>query len=184
MPDTSRVQDIVRLGEALGLTRSNPDYYALELGNHVLGGGFYATRLYHDLRENGGLVYNVSSTFEVGKSRGLYVVRYACEPRNVFEARAIVERDLQEMQTTPVTASELRQATAMLLREVPLSESSVGRIAAALISRTTEGLPLDEPTLAARRYLRLTAADVKAAFGKWLRVSDLVQVTEGPTPQL
>jgi zinc protease len=184
VPNTSRVQDLVMLGEVLGLTRSNADYYALQLGDHVLGGGFYATRLYRDLRENGGLVYNVSSAFEVGKSRGLYVVHYACDPQNVFEARGIIESDLKQMQTTPVTSQELRQAKAMLLREIPLSESSIDNIAAGLISRTREDLPLDEPTRAARRYLRLTAAQVKAAFAKWLRVSDLVQVTEGPAPKL
>ncbi len=183
VPDKSRVQDLVILSEVLGLTRSNPDYYALELGNHVLGGGFYATRLYHDLRENGGLVYNVSSSFDVGKSRGLYTVDYACDPQNVSKARAIVERNLTQMQRAPVTDQELQQAKAMLLREIPLSESSVGRIAGGLISRTSEDLPLDEPTRAARRYLQLTAADVKDAFVKWIRVDDLVQVTEGPAPQ-
>ena len=182
VPDASRVQDSVTLAETLGLTRSNPDYYPLELGDHVLGGGFYATRLYRDLRENGGLVYTVSSNFEIGKSRGLYVVKYACDPKNVSQARGIVESDLQQMQMTPVSEDELRQAKAMLLREIPLSESSIGRIAGGLISRTTEGLPLDEPTVAARRYLKLSAADVKAAFAKWLRVHDLVQVTEGPAP--
>ncbi len=60
VPDKSRVQVNVTLAETLGLNRFNPDYYALELGNHVLGGGFYATRLYQDLRENAGLVYFVS----------------------------------------------------------------------------------------------------------------------------
>jgi zinc protease len=182
VPDASRVQNLVILAETLGLNRSNPDYYALELGDHVLGGGFYATRLYRDLRENGGLVYNVSSSFDIDKSRGLYVVHYACDPQNVSQARALVERDLREMQRTPVTTQELRQAKSMLLREIPLSESSMDRIAAGLISRTTEDLPLDEPTRAARHYLRLTATDVKAAFVKWLRVHDLVQVTEGPAP--
>ena len=48
VPNASRIQDKVTLAQTLGLTRSNPDYYALELGNHVLGGGFYATRLYQD----------------------------------------------------------------------------------------------------------------------------------------
>ena len=183
VPDSSRVQDIVMLGQVLGLTRSNPDYYALQLGDHVLGGGFYATRLYRDLRENGGLVYNVSSSFDIGKSRGLYLVHYACDPQNVFVARGIVERNLKQMQSAPVTAQELHQAKAMLLREIPLSEASVSRIADGLISRTVEDLPLDEPTLAARRYLRLSAAEVQAAFAKWLRVNDLVQVTEGPAPK-
>ena len=55
VPNASRVQDEVTLAETLGLNRFNPDYYALELGNHVLGGGFYATRFYRDLREKGGL---------------------------------------------------------------------------------------------------------------------------------
>ena len=97
--------------------------------------------------------------------------------------RGIVERNLKQMQSAPVTAQELHQAKAMLLREIPLSEASVSRIADGLISRTVEDLPLDEPTLAARRYLRLSAAEVQAAFAKWLRVNDLVQVTEGPAPK-
>lgn len=183
VPDASRVQDNVTLAETLGLNRSDPAYYALQLGNHILGGAFYATRLYRDLRENGGLVYNVSSTFEMSKSRALFMIRYACDPQNVFETRGIVERDLKAMQTSPPRADEVRQAQAMLLREIPLSESSIDRISAGLLSRTKLGLPLDEPTRAARSYLRLTAADVQAAFERWLRVSDLVQVTEGPTPK-
>jgi zinc protease len=44
VPNARRVQDEVTLAETLGLNRFNSDYYALELGNHVLGGGFYATR--------------------------------------------------------------------------------------------------------------------------------------------
>ena len=99
MPDKSRVQVNVSLAETLGLNRFNPDYYALELGNHVLGGGFYATRLYQDLRENSGLVYFVSSSFGVGKTRSVYRVDYACDPQNVSKARAVVERDLKAMQT-------------------------------------------------------------------------------------
>jgi zinc protease len=183
VPDASRVQDRVILAETLGLTRSNPDYYALQLGNHVLGGGFYATRLYRDLRENGGLVYTVASSFDIDKSRGVYRVSYACDPQQVFNARGIVERDLRAMQVDPVTSHELTQAKAMLLREIPLSESSVHRIASGFISRTSLDLPLNEPTLAAERYLRLTAEDVKVAFSKWIRVKDLVQVTEGPQPK-
>jgi zinc protease len=182
VPDASRIQDRVTLAETLGLTRRNPDYYALQLGNHVLGGAFYATRLYRDLRENAGLVYFVSSSFDIGKTRALYVVDYACDPPNVSKARAIVERNLKDMQATPVTAKELRQAQALLLREIPLSESSVDSIASGLIDRAIHDLPLDEPTRAARRYVHLTAKQVQTAFAKWLRRNALVQVTEGPPP--
>ncbi len=183
VPDTSRIQDKVILAETLGLTRSDPDYYALELGNHVLGGAFYATRLYRDLREETGLVYYVSSSFDVGQKRSLYAVEYGCDPGNVLKARAIVERNLGMMRTTLVTDKELDQAKALLLRDIPLSESSIDSVAGGLIYRATHDLPLNEPTLAARRYLKLTAAKVKAAFGKWLRPGDMVQVTEGPVPK-
>jgi len=183
VPDVSRVQDRVVLAENLSITRSNPDYYALELGNHVLGGAFYATRLYRDLRENSGLVYYVSSSFNIGKHRSNYVVNYACDPPNVSKAKAIVARDLKQMQKEEVTPKELHQAKSLLLRKITLSESSVDDIAYGLLHRSLAGLPLDEPTIAARHYVSLTAGQVKAAFAKWMDTGNLIQVTLGPNPK-
>ncbi|TAM82596.1 MAG: insulinase family protein [Acidobacteria bacterium] len=182
VPDKSRVQDSVTLAETLKLTRFSPDYYPLEVGNHVLGGGFYATRLYQDLRENAGLVYYVGSSFNFGKTRTVYQVTYACDPPKVSRARAIIVRDLKEMQTRAVSEGELRQAKTMLLREIPLSESSLSRIAGGLIYRSSMGLPLDEPVQSARQYVKITAPEVQKAFARWLRPEGLVQVTEGPQP--
>ncbi len=183
VPDKSRVQDNVTLAETLKLTRFSPDFYPLQVGNHVLGGGFYATRLYQDLRENAGLVYFVASSFNFEKTRTIYTVSYACDPPNVSKARAIIVRDLKEMQTRPVSQDDLRQAKTMLLREIPLSESSVDRIAGGLIYRSSMGLPLDEPVQSARRYVKITAPEVQNAFAKWIRPGDMVQVTEGPKPR-
>jgi zinc protease len=183
VPDARRVQDKVTLAETVGLTRSNPEYYALQLGNHVLGGGFYATRLFHDLREATGLVYTVSSQFDMKRTRGTYEVEYACDPSNVAKARVIVVQNLQRMQTEPVGDSDLERARALLLREIPLSESSVDSIAQGFIKRIDLDLPLDEPIRAARQYVKLTADDVRAAFEKWIRPGDLVQVTQGPEPK-
>ena len=183
VPDSSRVQDRVTLAETLRMNRFNPDYYALELGNHVLGGGFYATRLYRDLRMKSGLVYNVTSNFDFGRTRSTYSVSYACDPPNVTKARAIVMDNLNAMQKSLVTPAELHQAKALLLREIPLSEGSVSSIANGLLSRSLIGLPLDEPEIAARHYDKLTAPEVQAAFAKWLRPGDLVEVVLGPNPQ-
>jgi zinc protease len=183
VPDASRVQDNVTLAHTLGLTRTNADYYALELGNHVLGGAFYATRLYRDLRKETGLVYDVSSTFQMGLTRGVYQVSYACDPPNVSKARAIIVNDLKDMRTKEVSAQELNQAKVLLLREIPLSESSVESIAQGWLSRSVLDLPLDEPVLAAHRYVKLNAGDVREVFAKWIRPGDLVQVTQGPAPK-
>jgi zinc protease len=180
VPNDSRVQAEVTLAEILPLTRSNPDYYSLNLGTQVLGGAFYASRLSRDLRENSGLVYDVSSTFEANPTRALYMVTFGCDPRNVSKIRAIVERDLKDMQTNVVSDEALNQAKVLLLQQISLSESGVHSIAESLISRATNGLPLDEPAVEARKYVGLTAQEVQAAFAKWIRPSDFVQVTEGP----
>jgi zinc protease len=183
VPDASRVQDKITLGETLQLTRTNSDYYALQLGNHVLGGGFYATRLYRDLREKSGLVYFVDSSFDFGLTRGVYQVQYACDPQNVFKARSVILNDLQEIQTHPVTDHELFQAKLMLLRDIPLYESSVDYIAQVWLKYSAFDMPLDEPIHAGKIYAQLTTTDVQNAFAKWIRPADLVQVTQGPSPQ-
>src|SRR5208283_1756532 len=136
VPDTSRVQDEVVLAEVLGLTRSHPDYYKLNVGNHVLSGGFYATRLYHDLREQAGLVYSVESFVDARKTRALFGVFYACDPPKVYKARSIVERNLRLLQKKKVSRAELRRAQTLLIRQIPLSEASVDGIAAGLMERS------------------------------------------------
>jgi len=181
--DDSRIQDEVTLAETLPINRHDLDYYALRLGNRVLSGGFYATRLYRQLREENGLVYYVDSDLDVGKTRGFYTVSYGCDPPNVSRVRDLVAGDLREMQTTPVGPSELQRAKALLLKEVSLSQDSVEAIADGLLRRTAEGLPLDEPWRAAQQYIALNAEQVQSAFRRCLHVDDLVQVTEGPTPQ-
>jgi zinc protease len=183
VPDSSRVQDTVILAQNLALTRSDPDYYPLELGSSVLGGGFYSTRLSIEMRKNSGLVYSVGSTLQAGRTRGAYYIQYACDPQNVGKAANIAVQELKGMQTAAVGADELLRVKALLLRRLPLAEASVEGIARGLIDRRDLELPLDEPTLAARRYVELTPADVQSAFRKWIRPDDLVRVTQGPPPQ-
>ena len=182
VPDTSRVQDQVTLAQTIGITRSHADYYKLNLGNHVLSGAFYASRLYHDLREQAGLVYTVESFIEARKTRALFGVFFACDPPNVDKARAMVERNLKRMQAEPVTQTELQRAKILLIRQLTLSEASMDSIAGGLLSRSQEGLPLDEPLRAAMQYLHITPKQVQKAFSEWIRPAGFAQVTLGPNP--
>jgi zinc protease len=183
VPDPQAVQDSVILAQQLNLNRFDPDYYPLQLGNHVLGGGFYATRLYHDLRQVAGYVYNVDVSMEASKTRASYTVTYGCDPDKVSKARALVQRDLDQMRTQDVSADELHLAKAMLLRSIPLGESSEEGVAQGLLRRAVIGLPLDEPIVAAKKYFELDAGQIKAAFARHLRLDDFVQVVRGPAPQ-
>jgi zinc protease len=182
VPDASRVQDRVILAQTLALTRSDADYYALQLGNAVLGGSFYATRLSIDLRKNAGLVYAVESVLQAGRTRSVYLVEYASDPGNVLKAASMVSREITAMQDTAVGADELTRVKACLLRQLPLSEAGIAEIAHGMLARSDLGLALDEPTTAAQHYIGLDGAAVQAAFRKWLRPQDLVRVSEGPPP--
>ena len=143
----------VELALQLPMNRFDHDYYALQLGDHVLGGGFYATRLwYRDLRQKAGYVYNVDNSLHAGETRAAYSVTYGCDPENVSKARTLVDQELTAMRTTNVTAAELQQAKALLLRQITLSESSEDGVASGFVARAVIGLPLDESTRAAQRY--------------------------------
>jgi zinc protease len=183
VPDDQAVQDTVTLAEQLNLNRFDPAYYPLQLGNHVLGGGFYATRLYHDLRQLNGLVYTVDVSLSASKTRASYSVQYGCDPQNVSKARALIVRDLDQMRTEDVSDAELLQAKALMLRQVPLGTSSEDAVAGQLLGYAVIGLPLDEPVKAAKTYMALTADDVKNAFAKAIDTGNLVQVVRGPAPQ-
>ena len=87
------------------------------------------------------------------------------------------------MQTQPVSPGELQRAKAMLLREIPLTESSLGSIARGFIHRSVLDLPLDEPIRAAHHYMALTPEQVRSAFARRLRTKGLIQVAEGPMPR-
>ncbi len=183
VPDPEQVQDSVNLALELTINRFSPDYFALQLGNHVLGGGFYATRLYRDLRQKHGYVYNVDNSMHASETRATYTVTYGCDPENVSKARALVVEDLTAMRTTNVTPAELQQAKALVLRQIAMSESSEDAVAGGYVARAIMGLPLDEPTRAAQRYYALTADQVRAAFEKWIHPEAFVQVVRGPAPK-
>ncbi len=182
VPDKSSVQDSVVLAETLGLTPSHPDHFLLQLGNEVLGGGLFSSRLYRDLRVKTGYVYSVGSGFEWGRTRGAYNIEYGADPDKVGKARVAALQDLKAMQIATPTEEELSLAKASLLRSLPLRRASLSGIAAQYLGLEELGLPLDNADRAAQVYYKATGADVQAAFRKWIRPDDLAQIVKGPTP--
>ncbi|TAL74003.1 MAG: insulinase family protein [Rhodanobacter sp.] len=183
VPDASAVQDSVDMAQTIAVTYDDPARYAIHLGNQVLGGGFYASRLTRDLREKHGLVYTVGVSLDTDKHRGTYKVFYGSDPDKVGAASALVVQNLKQMQDAPVTDTELRQAKGILLRRMPLGESSFGAIGSQLLELAQQGKPLDAMTIAGRHYLSLTAPEVQAAFKKYVRPEGLVTAVKGPAPK-
>ena len=179
VPDDHALQDSVTLAETMALPVTDPDRYALMLGNVILGSGF-SSRLYQDLRIHSGYVYSIDSEMDWSRSRADYSVSFGADPEKVENARELILRDLREMQAKPVSVAELTRAKAELLRRLPMQRASIGGIAGQYLRLTELGLPLDSQQRAAVRYLALTAPEIQAAFSAWIRPDDLAQVVKGP----
>jgi zinc protease len=82
-----------------------------------------------------------------------------------------------------VTDTELKQAKGILLRRIPLGESSFGGIGSQLLTLSQQGKPLDAMTIAGQHYLALTAPEVQQAFAKYVRPGGLVTAVKGPAPK-
>ena len=182
VPNAYASQDEVLMGQALQLDLHNPDRYALELGNDVLGGNGFASRLMVDIRVRHGFAYGAGSGMDFERSRSLFYVQYGSDPGKVAPVDELVLQNLKAMQDTAVTAPELTNARQYQIRSIPVQVSSVDRIARSLLSWSWHGEPLDQPMVAAKYYLNLTAGEVQAAFKKYLKPQHLAQVVQGPAP--
>jgi zinc protease len=179
-PDSSAKQDSVRMAEVIDITRDDPARYALRLGDEVLGGGFYASWLFRDLRDKTGLVYSVDTAFDLDKHRSVYSVSFGADPDKVKPARALILKDLKRIQSEPIADSELQRAKGILLRHIPLGESSFGSIAGQLLTYATWGLPLNQNIIAGQHYLDLTAPDIQQAYARHIRTDAFVTAVKGP----
>lgn len=175
-------QDEVLLAQMLDVNLANPERYALELGNDVLGGNGFASRLMADIRIRHGYAYDARSAVRIDRTRSVFYVSYASDPDKVAPADALVRENLEAMRTKPVTEAELANAKQYEIRSIPVGVSSIRRIAGSLLSWSYHGEPLDQPMVAARHFLALSPAEIQAAFAKHVKPSNLMQVVQGPTP--
>ncbi len=176
-------QDNVTLEQMVSIRRTDPAYYALEVGNAVLGGGAGGpeqSRLFRDLRQNSGLVYYVNSKLAVGQTRARFHIDFACAANNLTRAQQIVDNDIERLQTENAGQFELELTKASVVRRLQIGQSSTDAIGNALLSNSTSGLPLDEDHIAAQRYLATDAAAVRSAMATYIKPQNFVRTIEGP----
>ncbi len=182
VPNAYASQDQVLMGQTLDLNMHNPDRYALELGNDVLGGNGFASRLMVDVRVKHGFAYGASSGMNFDRSRSIFYIQYGSDPGKVAPVDGLIRENLDAMRDKVVTPAELTNARQYQIRSIPVQVSSVNGIARSLLSWSWHGEPLDQPMVAAKYYLNLTAAEVQDAFRKYLKPQNLTQVVQGPSP--
>ncbi|MGH8274911.1 MAG: M16 family metallopeptidase [Gammaproteobacteria bacterium] len=182
VPDSQKKQDSVVLAETLDLNFTNPEHFALELANDYLSGGFYATPLYHVLREKLGLVYNVGANFDFERHRGDFQLHYGSYPGKVNEARDAALKVLRDTAAKPLTADQMHLAKSIGLRQIQLGQQSVGAIGQTWLARSEDGLPLDWNYVMARHFEKLTAPEIQQALQKYLDPKRLSTIVLGQKP--
>ena len=162
-----------------GFRRSDPDFLALLVGNHILGGGGFTSRLTNEVREKRGLSYSVGSNFSPGLGAGAFAVGLQTRPDQAAQAVQVSREVLKRFVAEGPTEKELRAAKDNLVGGFALRIDSNRKLLANVVNIATNGLPLDYLEHWTDRVEALTVADIRAAMQRKLQPDRMVTVVVG-----
>ncbi|WP_416400510.1 M16 family metallopeptidase [Alicycliphilus denitrificans] len=165
-----------------GFVRRDPDFLALLVGNHILGGGGFTSRLTNEVREKRGLSYSVGSSFSPGLNAGAFVVGLQTRPDQAAQAVRVTRDVLKRFVEEGPTEAELRAAKDNLIGGFALRIDSNRKLLANVVNIAWNGLPLDYLEHWTDRVQALTVADIRAAFQRKLQPARMVTVVVGGQP--
>jgi zinc protease len=160
----------------LGISRENPDYYAVSVMNYILGSGGFSSRLMDNIRDNKGLAYDVRSSFMPQKEPGSFMV--TIQTKNESANAVITEtlKEIRRIQKEPVTEKELNDAKAYLTGSFPLKMDTSSKIAGMLTSIEIYNLGLDYPNKYPNIINAVTREDIQRVAVKYLHPDTMVIV--------
>ena len=165
----------------LGVKRGDPDYPALFLGNQILGGGGFGTRLMEEVREKRGLTYGIYSNFSPMQATGPFMINVQTRAQLSAATLQLVQDLLRDYIANGPTAVELANAKRESLGSFPLTAASNSAIVGQLAAIGFYNMPLTWMSDFMQDLQKLSVADVHAAFQRHLNPEQLVIVTAGPT---
>jgi zinc protease len=161
------------------VTRSNPDYFPLLVGNYVLGGGGFVSRLMSEVREKRGLAYSVSSYFAPGKDAGIFQAGLQTKNDQAALALDVMSSTISQFITNGPTPSELDAAKANLVNGYPLRIDNNRKLLDNVSSIAWNNLPLDTMEVWTKQVEAVTLEQVKAAFQRNLAMDRMKIVVLG-----
>lgn len=168
----------------LGLARGNPDFYACQVMNYILGGGGFASRLLDNIRVNRGLAYSVGSSFSPGLEPGSFAVTLETKNPSAAEAVAQVLAEMESIRQEPVTDSELQDAKSYLIGSFPRKMDSLAKRVSLLGYVEFYGLGLDYPWRYPEIIHNLTPADIQQVAQKYLHPEKYLLVVVGKKSEM
>jgi zinc protease len=162
-----------------GISRDNPDYYAVSVMNYILGGGGFASRLMKSVRDDMGLAYSIHSLFSANKETG----RFEVEVQTKNESAATVVREIlkqiKHIKTECVTEDELGDAKSYLTGSFPRRLETSRKIADFLAVSQFYNLGDDYIEKYPEHINKVTKEDVLRVAKKYLDDENYILVVVG-----
>ncbi|MGB5137291.1 MAG: pitrilysin family protein [Candidatus Zixiibacteriota bacterium] len=172
-------QAYLMIGE-LGIKRDNPDRYAVDLLNYILGGGSFTSRLTGRVRSDEGLAYRVGSRFDINSSDlGEFAANCQTKSSTAHKATRLITEEIANISKDGVTADELIDAQNSITNRLVFSFDSAAKIVRNLMSLEFDGYPADFYDQYLDNYAKVTMADVKAAAEKYLKPEQMTYIVVG-----
>jgi Predicted Zn-dependent peptidases len=164
-----------------GVERGAPDYYALYVGNYILGGGGFDSRLMNEVRQKRGLAYSVYSYFMPMRQAGAFQIGLQTRVDQTAQALQVVRQTLADFMAQGVTEDELTQAKNNIIGGFPLRIDSNRKILEYLAVIGFYHLPLTYLDDFPKRVAEVTAEQIRTAFAQHVHPDKMVTVVVGST---
>ena len=162
-----------------GIRRDDPDYFPLYVGNYILGGGGFVSRLLDEVRSKRGLAYSAYSYFQPLKQRGPFVIGLQTRRDQAGEALAVVRATLAEFLAKGPTEDELAKAKQNIVGGFALRIDSNRKIVENLAAIGFYELPLTYLDDFAANVEKVTVDDIRRAFARHVDPARMVTVVVG-----
>lgn len=163
----------------IGIARRDPDFLALLVGNHILGGGGLVSLLTEEVREKRGLSYSVHSDFSPGLHAGAFVISLQTRPDQAEQALHVAHQTLARYVAQGPTAAQLRAAQDNLIGGFALRIDSNSKLLHNVVNIASHDLPLDYLQHWTQRIQALTVQQVHSALQRHLQPERMVTVVVG-----
>ena len=162
-----------------GFRRMDPDYFPLIVGNYILGGGGFVSRLSNEVREKRGLSYSVYSYFSPGLHAGAFTVGLQTRPDQAAQAVQVARDVLQGFVAEGPTEAELKAAKDNLVGGFALRIDTNRKLLDNVAGIAWNDLPLNYLDTWTQQVDKVTVVDIKAAFARKLQPQRMATVVVG-----
>lgn len=160
-------QSTIILGHT-GISRTNPDYYAVTVMNYILGAGGFSSRLMDSIRDKQGLAYGIMSHFDTRLMPGAFFINLQTRTDVTNQAITGVLAEIKGMREAPVTDQEINEAKSFIIGSFPLRVDSSAKLANVLAQVELYNLGMDYFTQYPKAIERVTKDDVLRVAKQYL----------------